>query len=78
LEQKEREREVRRAEKRVKQLEQLIADTEQQIARLEQQLEQGDTADASIFTRHAALNATLQETMTQWEEACEQLETLSL
>ena len=78
LEQKEREREVRRAEKRVKQLEQLIADTEQQIAQLEQQLEQGDTADASIFTRHAALNATLQETMTQWEEACEQLETLSL
>ena len=78
LEQKEHEREVRRAEKRVKQLEQLIADTEQQIARLEQQLEQGDTADASIFTRHAALNATLQETMTQWEEACEQLETLSL
>ena len=68
-EQKEHEREVRRAEKRVKLLEQQIADTEAAIADIEAQLSQGNATDPNIFSRHEQLNHQLEEIMAQWEEA---------
>lgn len=72
--QKEHEREIRRAEKRVKQLEQQIADTEAAIAAIEEQLSQGNTTDPKIFSRHASLNQQLEDVMAQWEQASEALE----
>lgn len=72
--QKEHEREIRRAEKRVKQLEQQIADTEAAIAAIEEQLSQGNTTDPEIFSRHASLNQQLEDVMAQWEQASEALE----
>ena len=75
-EQKEHEREVRRAEKRVKTLEQQIADTEAAIAEIEEQLAQGNATDPEIYTKHAALNSQLEDIMAQWEQASEDLETI--
>lgn len=75
-EQKEHEREVRRAEKRVKSLEQQIADTEAAIAEIEAKLSQGNASDPEIFTRHSELNKSLEDVMSQWEQACEELEKL--
>ncbi len=75
-EQKEHEREIRRAEKRVKQLEQQIADTEAAIAEIEEQLSQGNASDPEIFSRHAALNQELENVMLEWEQASEALEEL--
>ena len=73
-EQKEHEREKRRAEKRVKTLEQQIADTEAAIADLEEQLSRGNVSDPDIYTRHEALNHRLEDVMAQWEAASEELE----
>ncbi len=73
-EQKEHEREVRRAEKRVKNLEQQIADTEAAIAEIEAQLSQGNATDPEIYSRHEQLNHQLEDIMAQWEQACEELE----
>ena len=73
-EQKEHEREVRRAEKRVKTLEQQIADTEAAIAEIERQLSQGNASDPQIFSRHAELNRQLEDVMAEWEQASEDLE----
>ena len=73
-EQKEHEREVRRAEKRVKTLEQQIAETEAAIAEIEAQLAQGNASDPEIYTKHAALNQQLEDVMTEWEQASEDLE----
>ncbi len=75
-EQKEHEREVRRAEKRVKTLEQQIADTEAAIAEIEAQLAQGNASDPEIYTKHATLNAQLEDIMAQWEQASEDLENI--
>ena len=73
-EQKEHEREIRRAEKRVKTLEQQIADTEAAIAQIEEMLSQGNASDPEIYTKHAALNQQLEDVMAQWEQASEDLE----
>ena len=73
-EQKEHEREVRRAEKRVKQLEQQISDTEAEIAEIEEKLSKGNVENSDVFSRHAQLNKTLEDVMTQWEEAIVELE----
>ena len=75
-EQKEHEREIRRVEKRVKNLEQLIADTEAAIAQIEEQLSQGNASDPEIYTKHASLNEKLEDVMMQWEQACEDLNSL--
>ena len=75
-EQKEHEREVRRAEKRVKTLEQQIADTEAAIAEIEAQLAQGNASDPEIYTKHATLNSQLEDVMAQWEQASEDLENI--
>ena len=76
-EQKERERKVKQARKRVTQLEEEIARTEDEIAAIEQQLAGGDTSDPSIYERHGALQAHLDDTMTQWEEANDTLDRLT-
>ena len=73
-EQKEHEREVRRAEKRVKQLEQQISDTEAEIAEIEEKLSKGNVENSDVFSRHAQLNQILEDVMTQWEEAIVELE----
>ena len=73
-EQKEHEREIRRAEKRVKTLEQQIADTEAAIAQIEEMLSQGNASDPEIYTKHATLNSQLEDVMAQWEQASEDLE----
>lgn len=78
LEQKEHEREVRRAERRVKQLEQKISDTEAQITEIEEFLANGNTTDTTIFSKHAELNQSLEDTMAQWEQACEELDSARL
>lgn len=78
LEQKEHEREVRRAERRVKQLEQKISDTEAQITEIEEFLANGNTTDTAIFSKHAELNQSLEDTMAQWEQACEELDSARL
>ena len=75
-EQREHEREKRRAEKRVKQLEQQIADTEAAIAEIEEQLSQGNASDPEIYSRHEELNHQLEDVMAQWEEASEYFEKL--
>jgi len=75
-EQKEHDREVRRAEKRVKTLEQQIADTEAAIGKIEGQLSQGNATDPDIYSRHEQLNRQLEEIMEQWERACENLENI--
>ena len=75
-EQKEHEREIRRAEKRVKTLEQQIADTEAAIAQIEEMLSQGNASDPEIYTKHAALNQQLEDVMAQWEQASEDLENI--
>ena len=75
-EQKEHEREIRRAEKKVKNLEQLIADTEAAIAQIEEQLSQGNASDPEIYTNHASLNEKLEDVMMQWEQASEDLNSL--
>jgi len=76
LEQKEHEREIRRAEKRVKTLEQQVGDTEAKIAQIEDQLSQGNAASPDVYTQHAELNRQLEEVMAEWESACEELERL--
>ena len=74
--QKEHDREVRRAQKQVKLLEQQIADTEAAISEIEAQLAHGNASDPNIFSRHAELNKLLENVMLQWEKACEELENI--
>ena len=73
-EQKEHEREIRRAEKQVKLLEQQISETEAEIAEIEEILSKGNVENSDIFSRHAQLSHTLEDVMTKWEEACVELE----
>lgn len=74
MEQKERERKAKQAVKRVKQLEELINELEGKIKAIEDELATGASTDPEIYTRHAQLNAQLEETMIAWEEASEQLQ----
>lgn len=76
LEQKEHEREIRRAEKHVKLLEQQICDIESLIADIEDKLSKGNASSPDIFTQHAELNQKLENIMAQWEQASEELEKL--
>lgn len=73
-EQKELNRKIKQAEKRVSELEQHVNDLENQINCIEQQLAQGGEVDPDIYNRHSQLNAELEQTMTQWEDAGEELE----
>ena len=73
-EQKELNKKIKQAEKRVSELEQHVNDLENQINCIEQQLAQGGEVDPDIYNRHSQLNAELELTMTQWEDAGEELE----
>lgn len=73
-EQKELNKKIKQAEKRVSELEQHVNDLENQINCIEQQLAQGGEVDPDIYNRHSKLNAELEQTMTQWEDAGEELE----
>jgi ATP-binding cassette subfamily F protein 3 len=74
-EQKElKKKKIKQAEKRVSELEQHVNDLENQINCIEQQLAQGGEVDPDIYNRHSQLNAELEQTMTQWEDAGEELE----
>lgn len=73
-EQKELNKKIKQVEKRVSELEQHVNDLESQINHIEQQLAQGGEVDPDIYNRHSQLNAELEQTMTQWEDAGEELE----
>ncbi len=76
MEQKEHDREIRRAEKRVKQLEQQINETESQIVEIEDRLSKGSSISSEIYSKHAELNEELENIMTLWEQASNELEAL--
>lgn len=69
LEQKERERKAKQAERKVKKLEDRITELECEIANIERELSAGVATDPEIYSRHARLNAELEETMQEWENA---------
>ena len=73
-EQKELNKKIKQAEKRVSELEQHVNDLENQKNHIEHQLAQGGEVDPDIYNRHSQLNAELEQTMTQWEDAGEELE----
>ena len=76
-EQKERNRLIKQAEKKLHTLEERINALESDINDIEDLLASGDAGDAGVYERHAKLNAELEQTMQQWEEAGEQLEHLN-
>ena len=67
-EQKELQRQKRRAEKYVELCEIQIAETEKEIAELEEKMASGVVDDA-IFSRHGELKKKLEEQMQEWEDA---------
>lgn len=75
-EQKEREKLIRKAEKEVAKHETEIAKLEGEIKIIEEQLATGEAVDSSIYTKHAELQKSLENTMCMWELACEELETI--
>lgn len=75
-EQKEREKLIRKAEKEVAKHETEIAKLEGEIKIIEEQLATGESEDSSIYTKHAELQKSLENTMSMWELACEELETI--
>ncbi len=72
--QKERERRIRQAEKKVKTYETRIAELEQQLAEIEEKLSTASTDDLDIYYTHSKIARELEEVMTNWETACEELE----
>lgn len=73
-EQKELNKRIKQAGKRVTELEQHVNELENQISHIEQQLALGGEVDPDIYNRHSQLNAELEKTMAQWEDAGEELE----
>jgi ATP-binding cassette subfamily F protein 3 len=67
-EQKELQRQKRRAEKYVELCEIQIAETEKEIAELEEKMASGVVDDA-IFSKHGELKKKLEEQMQEWEDA---------
>jgi len=76
--QKERERRIRQAEKKVKSLETKIADIEQQLADIEEKLSTSSSENLDIYYTHSSLSRELEETMTQWEQASAELESVKI
>jgi ATP-binding cassette subfamily F protein 3 len=76
-EKKERDRAINRAEKRVKEAEAEIAKIEAEIAALEAELAAGTSTDPDIYNRHAALHKKLDNAMSVWELAEEQLSSIA-
>lgn len=75
-EQKERDRTIRRQRRRVEELEAEIADIESQVKATEDEIAAGITTD-DIFTRHADLQKKLENTMSLWELASLELDSLN-
>lgn len=75
-EQKEREKLIRKAEKEVAKYEEQIAVLEEKIKTIEDRLASGETVDSSVYTEHANLQKELENVMSMWEIACEELETI--
>lgn len=75
-EQKEREKLIRKAEKEVAKYEEQIAVLEENIKKIEDRLASGETVDSSVYTEHANLQKELENVMSMWEIACEELETI--
>ena len=75
-EQKERDRTIRRQRRRVEELEAEIADIESQVKATEDEIAAGVTTD-DIFNRHADLRKKLENTMSLWELASLELDSLS-
>ena len=67
-EQKELQRQKRRAEKYVELCEIQIAETEKEIAEIEEKMASGVVDDA-IFSKHGELKKKLEEQMVEWENA---------
>ena len=67
-EQKELQRQKRRAEKYVELCEINIAETEKEIAEIEEKMASGVVDDA-IFSKHGELKKKLEEQMQEWEDA---------
>lgn len=76
-EQKERNRQIRRAEKAVAECEELIFKLEEDISKLEDKLSTPEgAADSSLFTLHADLRKQLNAAVTDWEKKSMELEKL--
>ncbi len=75
-EQKEREKLIRKAEKEVAKYENEIAEIESKIAEIEDELSKGEAVDSSVDTKHADLQKQLENAMSMWELACEEVEKL--
>lgn len=75
-EQKEREKLIRKAEKEVAKYENEIAEIESKIAEIEDELSKGEAVDSSVYTKHADLKKQLENAMSMWELACEEVEKL--
>ena len=75
-EQKEREKLIRKAEKEVAKYEEQIAVLEENIKTIEDRLASGEIVDSSVYTEHANLQKELENVMSMWEIACEELETI--
>lgn len=75
-EQKEREKIIRKAEKKVARYESEISELENLLKDIEVKLASGVFEDSSIYSEHADLQKKLENTMSLWEQACEELEKL--
>lgn len=75
VEQREREKAVKRAEKKVSEAEAEIARIETEIAAIEEQIANGEV-DGDIFNNHAAKNKQLENAMSLWELASMDLDEL--
>lgn len=75
-EQKEREKIIRKAEKEVARYESEISELETLLNDIEVKLASGAFVDSSIYSEHADLQKKLENTMSFWEQACEELEKL--
>ena len=74
---KEAARRIKRAERAVDEVEKEIADIEYAIDIIEQKLSTPEgAADSSLYEQHAVLQNSLNDAMTRWENATEQLENL--
>ena len=56
--------------------EEQIAVLEEKIKTIEDRLASGETVDSSVYTEHANLQKELENVMSMWEIACEELETI--
>lgn len=76
-EQKEHDKIVKRAQKKVSELEEQIAGLEEELAGIEMQLSSGGNGDSGLFTKYSDTQKSLEDKMTEWEKATEELEELN-